>query len=1787
MKTGGRGRADRAMAWLAGAFLCLLAGHAPAQGSGAAPREAVVPLYSNKQPTGSLPSSSINADKPSALFVPVLLNASGQSDSLFTSELTLTNRGGEEGTLHYSYTAHSGGGSGTASDTLAPGQQKIEPDALEYLRRLGMPIPPSGHRLGTLRVEVSDSSKVGVSVRTTTRVSEGRAGLAYAGIAATAGFQQAVYLCGLRQNSQDRSNVAFQNMGTPEEGSITLRTTLFSGDPEVSAGHVLEDRILEPGGFHQYNGILNRAGLDNGYVKVERVEGTAPFYAYGVINDNFNSDGSFVLPVARSSLEGTRGQTLPVIVETEVFTSELMVTNFSDVAKSVTFRFRAEAVRAPDKTATLEWTLQPGQQVIVPDIVEVIRQMGTLGISPSGQTVAGALFATVASGDMSGIVIGARTSASDGGGGHYGVFYHAVPQGETFTASAWVDALQQNQENRSNLALVNTGEVDDSPSVFQLDIYDGETGRLTHTVRGLRVAAKGWRQINAILGKYAPDTTQGYVRIRKIFGNNPFLAYGVVNDGKAPGERSGDGAYLPAREGTHDPETEPMTDREVLEVLYHAAGGPGWRHRTNWLSDAPLSEWFGVETHGGGRVSTLYLSHNGLSGTIPPELGGLAHLQSLFLDDNQLSGTIPADLGGLTRLRLLFLNDNHLSGTIPADLGGLTQLEWLWLHENQLTGAIPPELGGLTQLQKLHLGVNQLTGAIPLELARLTQLESLYLIYNQLTGAIPKQFQQLSKLIALHIAHTGVCVPRDAAFQAWLDALPSFTSSRIVCDGTRRVLFSESSYEVREGETLTVSVRLIDWTEDPAQSTEIALMALPGGGATAADYSGVPERVTITTPANEAVFMLMAVKDDNVDHGETVVLGFGRPLPSGVTAGFPDSATVTIHDAGTERMTDREVLEALYHTAGGPSWKNRTNWLSEVPLFQWHGVGTDSNGRVTRLDLSRNGLSGSIPPALGQLARLEWLDLSHNERLSKAIPPELGRLTQLQGMFLGFNELSGGIPSALAGLTQLQELDLGVNQLTGTIPPDLGGLTRLRLLFFNDNQLSGTIPPDLGGLTQLQQLDLSYNELTGTIPPELGRLKQLQRMFLVFNELSGGIPSALGGLTQLRDLDLRYNQLSGVIPVELGGLTQLQELNLEVNQLSGPIPVELAGMTQLQRLDFSFNQLTGTIPPELNGLTQLQELNLEVNQLSGPIPVELSRLTQLHTMFLGDNELTGTIPPELGGMAQLRDLALRNNQLSGMIPVELSRLTQLRQLDLRRNYLSGGIPPELGGLANLRELELDRNRLTGPIPVELSRLTQLQWLTLDFNLDLTGAIPPGLQQLPIRFLSLVATSVCVPEDAEFQRWLETIERYTPSGLTCGRPADGMSSIDIMIVYTPKARRFVGGTAEMEAKIDLMIAETNQAYLDSGVNQQLVLVAREEVDYAESRRDAFRDLARLRSPSDGYMDEVHAIRDQTGADLVHLLAVNAPSHAELMGPFGLTWVKEDALVFAHEVGHNMGLHHDRDSSPYYSTTLPYSHGYVNQRAFAPGAPTSAQWRTIMALWPSQCYNEGSSCEWILRFSNPNQTYLGDPLGVPGDEWTKALNGPADAVRALNHTRHSVAAFRPRASGNRLTMPASLLQARSTVRAAGQLPVLLPGDGLFQAIGPNEPRAASHQADSVLDPATLRRRQVSIDTATLERLPTSRSTALRLNLFDDIVLTGIIERQTPTFSGGLALSGQLAGVPGGTVTLVVNGSVVAGSVRLPGATYRIRPDSTGRHTILQVDPSLLPQGCIVVKQPPNRR
>ena len=83
----------------------------------------------------------------------------------------------------------------------------------------------------------------------------------------------------------------------------------------------------------------------------------------------------------------------------------------------------------------------------------------------------------------------------------------------------------------------------------------------------------------------------------------------------------------------------------------------------------------------------------------------------------------------------------------------------------------------------------------------------------------------------------------------------------------------------------------------------------------------------------------------------------------------------TLDLEGNQLMSPhRAVLIALYNSTGGPQWKSDQRWLTGAHIRFWEGVTIDGNGMVTELDLARFGLSGEIPPEIGDLTGLRGLE---------------------------------------------------------------------------------------------------------------------------------------------------------------------------------------------------------------------------------------------------------------------------------------------------------------------------------------------------------------------------------------------------------------------------------------------------------------------------------------------------------------------------------------------------------------------------------------------------------------------------------------------------------------------------------------------------------------------------------------------------------------------------------------------------------------------------------------------
>ncbi|MFN7987177.1 MAG: SUMF1/EgtB/PvdO family nonheme iron enzyme [Thermoanaerobaculia bacterium] len=483
--------------------------------------------------------------------VPVVLDARGANGSHYTTELTLTNRGTTPVSMTLRYQASIGDptGSGATADTLAPGEQRVVPDTFSYLRSLGLPVPETavaGSQIGVLLVKFEGAESEGAvaaTARTTTATAPpqpaGAAGLACPGAPPDDASDSSLTVYGLRDDADDRSNVAVFN---PAPDPVTVRVTAFSGDA-TGFSTVLRDGLTLPGfGWAQLSGVFSGTGISNGWVTIQRTSASGRFGAYGVVNDNTTNDGSYVPPTA-STLSGTR-LTVPVLVETAAYLSELVLANRSSSTATLTLRYVEGLTPSlgPGGTATVQ--LRPHEQQVIPEAIEYLRRHGiAIGTKGSGD-FAGALGVTVAGAGLADVFAGARTASPSPAGGQYGLFTPGTAEGDAAREEAWVYGLRADSASRSNLAVVNAGADADGPVTLEIQVFDGDRGGVpAGSPQALALSPGQWAQATGILGPLG--VRSGWVRVRRLSGAGTWLAYGVVVDGSSPGERTGDGSYVP------------------------------------------------------------------------------------------------------------------------------------------------------------------------------------------------------------------------------------------------------------------------------------------------------------------------------------------------------------------------------------------------------------------------------------------------------------------------------------------------------------------------------------------------------------------------------------------------------------------------------------------------------------------------------------------------------------------------------------------------------------------------------------------------------------------------------------------------------------------------------------------------------------------------------------------------------------------------------------------------------------------------------------------------------------------------------------------------------------------------------------------------------------------------------------------------------------------------------------------------------------------------------------------
>jgi hypothetical protein len=258
--------------------------------------------------------------------------------------------------------------------------------------------------------------------------------------------------------------------------------------------------------------------------------------------------------------------------------------------------------------------------------------------------------------------------------------------------------------------------------------------------------------------------------------------------------------------------------------------------------------------------------------------------------------------------------------------------------------------------------------------------------------------------------------------------------------------------------------------------------------------------------------------------------------------------------------------------------------------------------------------------------------------------------------------------------------------------------------------------------------------------------------------------------------------------------------------------------------------------------------------------------------------------------------------------------------------------------------------------------------------------------------------------------------------------DSGSQVDVLVVYSDDARSKVGGTSQIQSMINTGVANANLAYNNSQVAQDMVLVHTAEVNVDESLytttygsntiMDWGKVLDKLTNPSDGYLDSVPALRNSVAADLV-VFVVKDTAFCGLgwvLSPYGTYFehyayamVSQNCLTsftLAHETGHNLGGHHNREAAGSGTGAFSYSYGYHDP------AP-SCKFYTVMSYSMAAC----PGTVRIPYYANPAVYYQGLPTGVD-----YAASNSADMARTLNNTALLAANFRdgpPPADPNNLT------------------------------------------------------------------------------------------------------------------------------------------------------------------------
>ncbi|KAM1326521.1 hypothetical protein EV2_011271 [Malus domestica] len=403
---------------------------------------------------------------------------------------------------------------------------------------------------------------------------------------------------------------------------------------------------------------------------------------------------------------------------------------------------------------------------------------------------------------------------------------------------------------------------------------------------------------------------------------------------------------------------------------------------------------------------------------------------------------------------------------------------------------------------------------------------------------------------------------------------------------------------------------------------------------------------------------------------------------------------------------DGAAMEALSKSIG----PNSLGW-SGTDYCNWGQVSCTKDGKVFKIQLGNQKLTGTLPPEIQKLSNLQQLEVQNNQLTGPF--PSLSGLQPLHVLLAHDNNFSSFPSDFFSGLTSLDSINIDHNPFAAwQIPDTLKDATALREFSATETNITGRIPDIFTGsnFPGLTELHLAFNYLEGELPASFSS-SSIQSLWL--NGQQG------------------TNRLNGTIDV-LQNMTSLREVWLHGNFFTGPIP-DLSTLGTLTTLSLRDNRLTGVVPASLLSLKSLTVVNLTNNMLQGPMPkfgdgVQVDMTSQ--NRFCSDKpgvdcdtrvNILLSVVKDMGYPTVFAEswkgndpcnnwkgivchggnitvVIFRSLGLRGTISTNYSLITFLQTLRLDNNNLTGTIPKELTQLPNLQEIDVSNNQLDGQVP---------------------------------------------------------------------------------------------------------------------------------------------------------------------------------------------------------------------------------------------------------------------------------------------------------------------------------------------------------------------------------------------------------------------------------------------------------------------------------------------------------